>query len=58
METKKKSKIFTLLEFSDKSQQEIATLSKVNHFTVSWVKKQLLTDVTNKHFLWAKEYKN
>ena len=32
---RKKSKILTLLEFSDKSHREIATLSKVNQSTVA-----------------------
>ena len=40
---RKKSKILTLLEFSNKFQQEIATLCKVNQSSVSWIRKQYIT---------------
>ena len=40
---RKRSKILTLLQYSDKSQQEIATLSLVNQSTVSRVKKHYIS---------------
>ena len=39
---RKRSKILTLLQYSDKSQREIAKLCSVNQSTVSWVKKHYI----------------
>ena len=39
---RKRSKIFTLLQYSDKSQREIATLCSVNQSIVSRVKKHYI----------------